>query len=258
MTRKQAVEYLVKDLGLSNDEAKVMLDKINDQKKADEVIELRAKSDLDALEAKRSELEKSYTKAKTYEEWYAKNAAAIQTLQTGYAKYQATYGDLPDEGTGGGKPEDKNKGGVGLTKEDVKKMFQEEFQSVTPNIANVVMGTGKLVERHIKAGRKTEIDWAKIDELAKANGGNLDRAYEEWDRPEAEAAREAATKAEIDRQVEEKLKAERAKFNFPAVADGGIAEPSGILKRQGDNKFNKADLVKTALSGKYEPGVAVN
>lgn len=186
--------------------------------------------------------------SRKYQQWYADNYARIKALEanstkvseleTSVAAYEKAYGKITP-GQEAPKPP------TGMTEEDVKKIIatqvQESYtQNYAPSVVKAMTGIGAVVERHMKRGRKADIDWKKLDELAAKpeNAGDVLKSYEEWDAPNvAEDQKLAATAAEasiqkrIDDRVAEELKKRNVQTNFPAGADGASSGAPSPLSR---------------------------
>lgn len=257
MTRKQAAQELAKTLNLTAEETAALVAKADDTD-----LGWKGADEYNAIATEKAKIEADYARAKNSDEWLQRNGAAVQAMQARMVKYQERFGEIDDAGNGAGAGVGAGDGaGAGMTKDAIAKLVQEgvnaQLQALTPVWGKTVTGTNKVVERHIRAGRKTEIDWKAIEEKTQANGGNIEAAYDEWDAPERTKAQTEATEAEIKRRVAEAVAAARSSENFPAGADGGVgggAFNRGLLRSSLDDKqtYNRSAVLETARSGKYE------
>lgn len=261
MTAKEILEYLVSDAGLSEAEAKQVMelaknDKINQKalalKQAKEFEELNSRA-----EALRISLEGADGKggSKAYQKWYEENFPKVQDVLKREARYRERYGDLdaPD------KPNAADQ--KTFTLEDVKKVVAEAVleneKTYGPKVVALATNVATITEKHIRAGRKNPIDWKKIDELAATTGGDPLRAYDEWDRPEREANDKALRDKEIEDKVKERLATERSKALFPAAAAESSSSP--FARRSGDDgkppAYDRRKVLETAITGKLPEAV---
>ncbi len=263
MTRDEFIKYMTD--GLDADSAQQVREGLQTAFKnsvaASRAEQFKGASEWDAL-AKReadlkAELEGGPDKpgAKAYQDWYAKNYPAVQKLMADKAELEAKLA------TGGGdkKVDDKkvdDKALAGLSAADVQRLVDERIQGgYADRWSNLLTGMGSIVQKHMFAGRKSPIDMKKLAELAQTKGGDLDQAYDEYDKPEREAAQAAATEKLIAQRVNDELAKRGAHANFPSGSDMG----PGTLSRDRDaSKFDKAamerDLVNTFISGEEGGG----
>jgi hypothetical protein len=256
MTAKEKLKWLIEDAGLDEATAKAILDNEKLVKKADKFVQ---QDEYDSLQAKAAELEMSYngTKdkpgAKAYQDWYAANFNKVKEYETALVKYQERFGALDATVP----PDDKKGKPVQLTQEDIDRRVNEVIQqNYAPRWSDLLTSTGTIVQKHMRAGRKTDIDFKRLSEIAQTKNSDLLAAYDEYDAPEREAAAKAATDAEVDRRVNEKLAAARTQQFFPSGAD---ATPSGAVsplsRVKADQKYDRSKVIETAVTGKYEPAV---
>ena len=227
----------------------------------------------DALLAEKQALESELigTDAKPgsrkYQQWYGENYATItananklketetqiKALEDSVKEYEAKYGKV----NANTPPPAPPLAIPGLTQDDVKKIAleiakTEATSSVTeaykntyaPQVVSTMTGIGTILERHIRRGRKTEIDWKKLDELAAKPeiAGDVIKAYEEYDAPnvledqkQADVAKQAAEDKRVEERVNELLKKKMLQQNFPAGAEGssssvGTGAPSPLSR----------------------------
>ncbi len=263
MTRDEFIAYMTS--GLDADAAQQVRESIQAAFKnsvvASRAEQLKGAKEWDDL-AKReadlkAELEGGPDKpgAKAYQEWYAKNYPAVQKLMADKAELEAK---LAGAAPAGDKKVDDKKidPATGLTQADVQRMVDERIQGgYADRWSNLLTGMGSIVQKHMFAGRKSPIDMKKLAELAQAQGGDLDRAYDEYDKPEREAQAKVDQEKLINQRVNEELQKRGAHANFPAGAD---ATPGTLSRDRDASKFDKAamerDLVNTFISGEEGGG----
>jgi len=144
--------------------------------------------------------------------------------------------------------------GTHYTPEDIQKIVKETIgSSYAPIWDQLLTGTATIVQKHIRNGRKSDLDMKKLAEIAQTKGGDLVAAYEEYDRPEAEAAQKTAQEAEIKRRVDEEVAKRQTQQFFPAGAD---ASPSsgGIGRGMAEKKYDRNSVIAAAVTGKYDGG----
>jgi hypothetical protein len=260
MTAKELAEYLVQDAGLDAPTVEVIMKGLVNDKVNAKAQTLLQKKDYDELERRAAALELSYNGtpqrpgSKAYEEWYAKNKPAIEELQRKAAIYEERFGPL-DPNT----PVKPSAAAAAATTtfnaEDVQKIVNETIQNnYAPRWSDLLTNTGSIVQKHMRSGRKTDIDFKKLGEIAATKNGDLMAAYDEWDAPERQAAEKTQTESEIKRRVDEELAKRQTPQFFPAGAD---ATPStqGITRSTADRKYDRNKVVEAAVTGKYEPAV---
>lgn len=262
MTKKELLDYLTD--GLDDEQAKAVRDAFKNDKVAERAGTLKAAKEYDDLAARetalKAELEGGPEKpgAKAYREWYEKNYGLVKALQEERAALVDKYGTL-DAPKGAAPPPDPAKPGdklpAGLSKEDIARLVDERIQGgYADRWSNLLTGMGGVVQKHMFAGRKTPIDMKKLSELAQANGGDLDRAYDEYDKPERVAADKIAQDKLVEQRVNDELMKRGAHANFRGADEG-----PGTLSRDRDPaKFDRAamerDLVNTYISGEEGGG----
>jgi len=187
--------------------------------------------------------------AKTYQKWYQDNYPKIQKLQADFEKYQQRYGTLeaPLQQT---PPQQTPPAARTLTDAEVQALVDQRIQQqYSPRWSELLMNTGSLVQRHMLAGRKNPIDFAKVSQLAAEKyAGNLENAYDEWDKPDREKEAKAAQDALVEQRVKDELAKRGASTNFPAAADftpGALSTHTKAEVDKYDPEAMKRDLVKT-------------
>ena len=246
----------------------------------------------DALLAEKQALESELigTDAKPgsrkYQQWYSENYATItanatklketetqiKALEDSVKEYETKYGKV----NANTPPPAPPLAIPGLTQDDVKKIAleiakAEATSSVTeaykntyaPQVVTTMTGIGTIVEmnveRNLQRGKKTRIDWKKLDELAAKPeiAGDVVKAYEEWDAPNvladqevAKVAHQAAEDKRVEERVNELLKKKMLQQNFPAGAEGasssvGTGAPSPLGRESADPKrvYDRSKLV---------------
>lgn len=246
--------------GLTEEQAKPVREALSRESVKSKAGGLRAQKELDDLQARetalRGELEGDGPQkpgAKAYKEWYDKNYAAVVKLQADQAKYVEKYGSLESPKTSETQPL-----GSAMTKEEIERLVDQRANAhiqgtYAPQWSSLLTSTGSIVQKHMFAGRKAPIDFTKLSEIASKYNGNLDQAYDEYDKPEREKEAKAAGEKEIERRVSEELQKRGASQHFP-----GDTTP-GVMSAGRDTKsFDKAaltrSLVQTAQTGDYPKG----
>jgi hypothetical protein len=148
----------------------------------------------------------------------------------------------------------KLKAGSPATPDDIQKLIDKRFQETyAPSTANTVVTAGHILQKHMLAGRKNPIDFNALAKLAGDKfAGNMEQAYDDWDKPERDKLDSAARKAEIDAAVaaaktawDDERITQQGKEKFPGGAD---LTPGNLAHRSDADKFNandfKLDLAK--------------
>jgi hypothetical protein len=252
MTAKETFEYLINGAGLDEETAKIVMKAADNQKVQERAAALKAQSEYDAIVAQKNALDASYAKAKTYEDWYAKNGERVNALQNAYARYVERFGELDatHQAQQTQQPQAKQ-----FTQEDIDKMVEAKANAVIqqnygPRWSQLLKGSGRIIEQHLRAKRESLIDWDKIGELAEKKGGDIVAAYDEYDAPERQKYEAKQREDEISRRVKEELQKRGAQQYFPGSPDSNTPSP---LARAKDDKFDKYklenSLVDTFLKG---------
>lgn len=205
--------------------------------------------------------------SRKYQQWYTENYATITAnaaklkeketeaadLDKAVKEYEKKYGKI-DAST---VPPPTPTAIPGLTKEEIQAISKEVSTSAAkesvseaytkdyaPRIVKTMTDFARVVEKHMKRKRETDIDWDKLNEIAadpKINGDAV-AAYELWDAPNVLADKEAAKIAfqtaedkRIDDIVNERMKKRMLQTNFPAGAEGasssqGVGTPSPLSR----------------------------
>ena len=246
--------------GLTPEQAASVRSAIERDNVKSKVSTLKAKSEYEALVQREQELNAALEGgpdkpgAKAYQRWYDENFAKVQQLQQERTAYEAKFGKLdatPIPQTQPTLP--------GMSKEDIQREIDARIQSqYAPRWSDLMVGFGKVVQKHMYAKRTNPIDMDALSKLAQETrfNGSLEAAYDEWDKPEREKNDKEAREAEIKRRVDEELQRRGASQQFPAGADFTPSALSTRTKAEVD-KFDPAalrqDLARTFITGVY-PG----
>jgi hypothetical protein len=267
-TAQEFFHGLLADSGVDAD----TINKIaSNPKAAARVADYVQRKEYEDIERRAADLEMAYNGttakpgSKAYQQWYeenydkivqAQNAAA--ELQSRVARYEERYGKIDDATT---KPAAIPTPAAGATALDEKTLISAIDKHIQTNYApqwsQLIRGGGKIVEKHVRAGRKTEIDWDVVSANAAKHGGNLVAGYDEWDAPEAQKSAKEAEDARVQKRVDEELKKrmkEQTANFFPAGADGSTATTGGggIGRRtDSDKKYDRNKVIESAVTGEY-------
>lgn len=256
MTAQELFTYLTEGAGLDEATTKVIMDQVAKNEKVNgKATSLKQASEYEALETRAAALQKAATDAAVYQDWYAKNFSAIEKLQKDALRYRERYGALDAEGAPhAGRPAAGAAPQVdaAFVEKTLDELVEKKYGT---RWSDLVTNSGAIMEKHIRSGRKANIDWKKLGEIAATKNGDLAAAYDEWDKPEAEAAAKASTEAEIDRRVKEKLAASQTANFFPAGAEGSTSSPTGITRQSAEKKYDRSAVVNAAITGKYDGAV---
>ena len=228
---------------------------------------IRQQSEFTTIESERqrlmAELDGTQDRPGTraYQKWYSDNFAQIQANAKAIENYDAKFGKgafAQAVQAGVAPPTDGST--AGLTDAQIRKIYQEEFTKVAPNIASIVKGAGTLVQKHMYAKRTTPIDFEALDKMMgeaqqKGRVMTLEEAYDQWDKPEREKAEKASLDAEVNRRVQEELTKRGASTQFPAAAD--LTPGSMTLRPDTETKsFDRSALNKDLLNTWMNPEAA--
>lgn len=247
---------------LPEDQAKIVRDAVNRDSVKSRASGLKEQKEFDAILAQQAQVQAELDAARPGAEWVTNNRAYLQLaierdkkIQEFDAKHGAGAFQAMLEGrAGAGNPNPANPNPNGLSPEDLQRQIDERFtQTFAPNVSKTVKSLGKIMQRHLLAGRKNEIDMDAVEKLMVERGVDVEAAYAEWDRPEREKHETTAREAEIKRRVEEEIQKRGVVTNWPGGAD---ATPGVMSAKGGDGKFDKsaleADLVQTFMRGTAE------
>lgn len=265
MTAKELIDYLIQDAGLDEATAQAFVKAAANEKVAARAASLKQQSEYDALVTKSQALETSLNGkdgqlgAAAYQQWYQKNYPQIQKLQNDLIKYQERYGTLespadtpaPNFGSGSGTKS--------FSEDEVQAIVRKTIdEGYGARWSNLITGAGTILEKHMRSGRKSSIDWKKLGELAESKGGDLVEAYNVWDAPAAEAARKEDEDKRVEARVKEELSKRRSTELFPAAADvGSDTGPLSFRRSEGTTSakptYDRNKVIQSAISGVYEP-----
>lgn len=240
MEVNELVAYLTE--GLTAEEAAVVRKSVERDNVKSKVSGLKQQSEFDALQARAQALQEAMDGgpnkpgAKAYQEWYDKNYAAVQKLQADNQKYQEKYGTLE-------APKAAPAEAPVMTKEDIQRMVDERWQGA--HVATVATGMkkfGNVIQRHIMSGRKTPLDIEALDKLMGEKGLDIEKAYEEYDKPEREKEQKAAAEAEIERRVAERIQQENSRRAQHGSEEFHVA--NGPLSAAPTEKFDERSLME--------------
>lgn len=258
MTAKELFDYLTNDAGLDEATAQAIAKAAANEKVGAKAASLKQQSEFDALQTRLTALQTEYegTKdklgAKSYVEWYNANFPRIQKLQQDFLRYQERYGAL--DASDPNNPNPNPNPAKPLSAEDVARIVAETFQNkIAPTMSGVIVQQNQVLQRHMRAGRKNDLDFDALSKIAaEKHGGNLVAAYEEWDKPEADRMAKEAEDKRVEERVQLELKKRNAQFTFPAGADAAPSTSISPLSRaSGDRKYNRDAVVSAAITGEY-------
>jgi hypothetical protein len=250
-TAKELFTMLTQDAGLDEATAQAIMKAAENEKVAQRAANLVQRQEYDSIATRAAALEKEATGAKVYQDWYAKNYPAIQKLQADALIYQERFGSLEEPAK-----TPPAKGAAQYSEEDVQRIVTKTIQdNYAPRWSNLLVSTGTILEKHIRAGRKSNLDFKKLEEIAATKGGDLEAAYDEYDRPERELAAKESTEAEIKRRVDEEMAKRRTAEFFPAGADATPSSgSSGITRHSAEKKgYDRSAVINAAVTGEYSP-----
>jgi hypothetical protein len=245
--------------GLDPAEAAVVRKAIERDSAKTRVATLKGQSEYAALEQRSTQLQQELEDqgrpgdagyrpgAKSYQQWYTENLPRIQKLQTDIAEYQKRHGALDNPNP---NPNTNPNTGRQYTEAEIQAMVDSRIQQqYSPRWSDILLSTGNLVQKHMLAGRKNPIDFGSLSKTAAEKyNGNLDLAYEEWDKPEREKVAKAAEESRVEQRVKEELAKRGASANFPAAADftpGALSQHTKAEQEGFDPAALKRDLAKT-------------
>lgn len=238
---------MLRDSGLDDATVSTL---VKNEKLSAKATSLRQGTEYSTLEAKAVALEASYAKAKSYEDWYGKNAAAIETLKTQTARYQERYGSLDEAAPANKQPVQFDQAAIQkIVADSLAENFQKNY---APQVVATMTGIGGVVEKHMRRGRKEDIDWKKLDELAAKTNGDISAAYDMYDAPNMQIDTDKAFQARVDKEVKERLAAQGVS-QFPAGADASPSSRSPLSASDGDKPkaYDRSKLLETFTSGTY-------
>lgn len=254
----QELAAMLTEAGLPADQITGLVNNAKFQERAGQ---LAQKQELDAINTAHQQLQTTAAQSKKYEDWYNKNYAALTDQAERVRVYNERYGPLEGQTQPGQTTTTttQQQAAPQFTQTQIDAMIDARMTGKWGGeVSNSIVGTGKIVEMHMRNKRDGAIDWAKIRSLAEANGGNIELAYGEWDKP----AKEAADKTALDALVESRVKQDVEKrmlalgtSSFPAGADYGSNTPSPLTPRQVDGvaKYDRNKVIEAANSVLSDP-----
>lgn len=214
--------------------------------------------------------------ARQTRDWYEKNVAAIVANDKAIKAFndkwgadaftKAAAGELPavtppvNTGTGTlteaqvqALVDARIKSGVSpaVAEADIQRLVDKRIaEGYAPKWGELVTGAGKIVLKHISAQRKTPLDFDAVTKLAtEKTNGNLEAAYDEWDKPEREKVQQEARANEIKAAVaaeRAKWDEERKQQNASRLINGGAdATPSALSVHKGAEGFDRSALLRS-------------
>jgi hypothetical protein len=259
MDIKQLESWFTSDPNLTADQKAVISAAFNQEGIKTKVATLREQSEFATIESQRqqlqAELEGTGGKpgSRAYQQWYAENAGVVHANAQAIKAYDKKHGAdafakmaaALEAGTDTTIPTTP----TAMSKDDILRIVREDQSPFVDRVATVVKSAAKLVQRHLYAGRKTEIDFEKLDQMmleAQKAGRSMsvEDAYNEWDKPEREKATKAAEDARVEQRVTDELKKRGASANFPSGADMTPSALSLRPKAETD-KFDRAAMTRS-------------
>lgn len=148
------------------------------------------------------------------------------------------------------------------TKDDFRRELVSAVQEIyAPMWSNLLTTTNNLTQKHLLAGRKTPIDLKALEEIARSrHQGNLEAAYDEWDKPERDRiAKEAVEKDKKDREeeIQRRVAEELAKRNVPQFfPQGADLTPSSLTQRseEATKGFDRSKFQQDLATTFYNAG----
>lgn len=223
---------------------------------------LKTQKDYEALQtqaAKVEELERELDyidpqgNPRGYRAWYQRYKDEVFADNKLKREFNAKYGEGALEkaiaGQFSGAPTPSPQAGGGWTKEDLIRdmtsIIQERF---APMVIDAIATGQNLTQRHLLAGRKSVADIKSLSEMARTRfDGDLNRAYDEWDKPERERlAKEAVEKDKKDREeeIQRRVAEELAKRNVPQFFPTGADLTPSSLSQRSDEAVKGFDRTK--------------
>lgn len=202
-----------------------------------------------------------------YRSWYQKYGNAAVKYLNLVSEFEGKHGAGSFEKTLNGQPPETKvdtKTGITMTEDDIRRIQQDNWtKNQAPVVASAVTSVSKILQRHLRNKRENDVDFEALGKLANEKyGGNMEAAYDEYDKPEREKLAEvAAKKAETDREAEiqRRVKEEMQKLNagqyFPTNFSAGpsvMTERTKSVKEGFDKPTLLQDLAKTFVEAGNE------
>jgi len=219
--------------GLTTEQAAAVRAAVERDSVKTKVSTIKAQSEYNAIVQKQQELQAALDGvdgrpgSRAYEKWYTENYSSVVALQDRMKKYEEKFGTLE-------APTAQPQGATAMTKEEISALAQAEAQRLiqtnyAPQWSNHLVKTGSIIQKHMYSKRTNPIDFEQLGKLAvEKHQGNLEAAYDEWDRPEREKEMKATQEAEIERRVKEELQKRGTASTFPG---GGDMTPGSLSMR---------------------------
>jgi hypothetical protein len=245
-------EQLLRDSGVDDATVRTM---IANEKLAQKTSGIRQGSEYDSLERRALDLERQMNGvdgkpgAAAYQKWYSENYATIEQLKADVTRYNERYGSLDE-------PQKPTGGNVSLDDAAIKRLVDEQVQSnfannYSPKVVQTMTSVATVMERHLKRGRKNDVDWEAIDKLAASTNGDVKAAYDKWDEPNMKVDQEEAENKRVEARVAEELKKRGSAATFPAGADGASSTVSPLSRDGRTGGYDRSKLMDTFISGEY-------
>ena len=263
MTAKELFKYLTEDAGLDDATAQVIAKAADNEKVQAKAKLLKDQKEYESL-VKELDGDGPRIGTRAYAAWYAENYPKIQEaftkkaeVETTLARYQERFGALDATTPPAPTPAPAGKQ---VDEETIAKLVDQRIQTqYGGQWSNLLKGSGKLIEKHLRAKRDKEIDWDAISEIAAKKGNDLNAAYDEWDAPEREksrvAAEDARVEARVKQEVEKRLIAETRK-TFPTGTESTSTSPLfRPPSTSSDGKpavYDRSKVIEAAMTGEYE------
>lgn len=260
--------------GLSAEDSQKIRATIERENTKAKVAALKTHKDLEALQAqadKVTELERELDyidpqgNPRGYRAWYQRYKDEVFDKDKMVREYESKYGvgslakalqgQLPNgQTTQTTQPQ--------WTKDDFRRELVSAVQEIyAPMWSNLLTTTNNLTQKHLLAGRKNPLDLKALEEIARSrHQGNLEAAYDEWDKPERDRlAKEAVEKDKKDREeeIQRRVAEELAKRNVPQYfPTGADLTPSSLSQRSDEavKGFDKSKFTNDLATTFYNAG----
>jgi hypothetical protein len=198
--------------------------------------------------------------ARNFQTWYNDNFDKIGTIARENQElklYRDRYGSLESPKQPVVQQQQPPVQAPGISREEVGTLIQQALQQTyAPQWGNIISTTGSIMQKHLLKGRKNTIDFNNLGEIAKKYSGNLEAAYEEWDKPEQEKQAKADMETEIERRVKEKVQQLRSSRELPATGTEFTPGAMTFRPKTDHDKFDRGallrDLQNTFVNGVEE------